>query len=127
MFHGFLDGKAGFRPLPLQECVAVAEPLFLFKISQTWMVQHKNSKEMRVAFTLKPVDDVRRMMLLNGAGDTIRKFEFLLDEVDHAPCWELAGDKRCVVNVMIVKNKERAQMLKCPLRWLSTIDLLRSC
>jgi len=93
--------SGSFTPLKLRSCKTISE-LFdsvasICDLSQT--TRRRTVSTLKATFSWIPENDSSRTVLLKeGFGDS---FEFLLETIDEAPCWE-TEDGKCTVHVEVV-------------------------
>jgi len=96
-----ISHSGSFTPLKLRSCKTISE-LFdavadICDLSQT--AHRKTVSTLKATFQWIPANDSSRTMLLKeGLEDS---FEFLLETIDEAPCWETEYGK-CTVNIEVV-------------------------
>ena len=108
-----ISHSGAFTPLKLRSCPTMSD-LFNSVLSVCGMTDRPNNVEaLRAIFTWLPADDGSRTMLLKK--DFEDSFEFLLETVDEAPCWETENGK-CTVSIELVLHNITGEPLQN--RWV---------
>ena len=101
--------SGSFTPLKLRSYPTISK-LFTAVLSICGMVDYKDNVDaLRATLTWLPDDDPNRTMLLNK--DFEDSFEFLLDTIDEAPCWDNENGK-CTVNIEVVHRNIEGEPLQ---------------
>lgn len=93
----YLQGKKGYRPLLLKDCMAPS--LFLTNIMKAWSLLDDTIKLLHVTFPWLQKDG--RLMILE-LQDIKAGMICLCEEVESALCW--AEERGCSIDVLIIPN-----------------------
>lgn len=96
-----ISHAGSFIPLKLRSCPTMSE-LFIAVLNMCGMINHKDNVEaLKATLTwLRSKDDGRTMLLKEGFEDS---FEFFLESIDEAPCWEKEEKNgKCIVGIEVV-------------------------
>jgi len=98
-FRIFLQGKPGWKPLPLTACRNPAS--FLTPILALWQLSPLVTREIYFSSERLASRDVAISISVSGSSEAgKRAFDRLLGEVEEDPCWEVEGVE-CIIDVMI--------------------------